>query len=165
MIDTRFGIAGLAVAIGVLVVAPASAQVSPSSGDPEAPSSAGAADFDPDVRETVERFREALAAGDSLAVVELLHPEVRVYEGGHAETLDEYRSGHLAADIEFQGAVSGETLDEALVATDAMALYTREYRMRGTLRDREIDAHGTETLVLVPTDEGWRIRHIHWSSR
>ncbi len=35
--------------------------------------------------------------------------------------------------------------------------------MHGTFRDREIDVHGTETIVLQGTQEGWQILHIHWS--
>ena len=45
------------------------------------------------------------------------------------------------------------------------ALYTAETHTTGRWRDREIDSHGTESIVLVRTGEGWRIRHIHWSSR
>ena len=32
-------------------------------------------------------------------------------------------------------------------------------------RERRIDAVGVETMVLAPTPDGWKIRHIHWSSR
>ncbi len=117
------------------------------------------------VRTVVDSFKEALQAGDSLAVLELLHPDVRVYEGGHAETRDQYRSGHLRSDIAFLGAVDTETTWESVVAGSDVAVYMSEYTVQGEYRGREIDAHGTETIVLVPTEEGWRIRHIHWSSR
>lgn len=117
------------------------------------------------VRAVVQAFGDALAAGDSTAALALLHPDLVVYESGHAETLAEYRSGHLAADIEFASAVAFETLDEDLALFPGAALYTSRYTAKGTFRGREIDAHGVETIVLVPTDGGWRIRHIHWSSR
>lgn len=118
-----------------------------------------------EVREVVSAFKEALRDRDSTAALALLHPEVRIYEGGHAETKEEYRSGHLAADMAFLGAVTFETIRDEVLGARRMALYLSEYRAEGTFRDREIDGRGTETIVLVPTDEGWRIAHIHWSSR
>jgi ketosteroid isomerase-like protein len=118
-----------------------------------------------EVRDVVHAFKAALHAGDSLAVLDLLHPEVRVYEGGHAETREQYRSGHLRSDIAFLGAVKTETTRDQVIVGSDVALYMSEYTVNGEYRGREIDAHGTETIALVPTDAGWRIRHIHWSSR
>jgi len=116
------------------------------------------------IREAVEGFSRALAAGDSLRALGFLHPEVVVYEGGHAESLQQYRSGHLRADIAFLQAVKQETTRDRVVLSEDMALYLSEYTSRGTYRGREIDSRGTETMVLVPTPQGWKIRHIHWSS-
>lgn len=36
---------------------------------------------------------------------------------------------------------------------------------QGTFRDREINSQGAELMVLRRTDDGWRIKAIHWSSR
>lgn len=116
------------------------------------------------VRAAVEGFSGALEAGDSLRALTFLHPEVVVYEGGHAETLSEYRSGHLRADIAFLQAVEQKTLRDQVVVEGDVALYLSEYHSKGSYRGREIDSHGTETLALVRTPEGWKIRHIHWSS-
>lgn len=116
------------------------------------------------VLETVRSFQAALAAGDSAAVLSHLHPEARIYEGGHAETVEEYRSGHLAADMEFRAGVTRETMEERVVPRPHMALYEATTRAEGTFRDREVSSRGTETLVLISTEDGWRIRHIHWSS-
>ncbi len=117
------------------------------------------------VRDVVASFHAALRGGDSTTVVGMLHPDVRIYEGGHAETRDEYRSGHLRGDIAFLQAVQSEKTWDQVVIEGDLALYMSEDRKTGTYRDREIDSRGTETLVLVMTAEGWRIRHIHWSSR
>lgn len=116
------------------------------------------------VRAAVEGFSGALEAGDSLRALTFLHPEVVVYEGGHAETLSEYRSGHLRADIAFLQAVEQKTLRDQVVLEGDVALYLSEYHSKGSYRGREIDSHGTETLALVRTPAGWKIRHIHWSS-
>lgn len=118
------------------------------------------------VRRAAHELHEALAAGDSAAVLRLLAEDVRVYENGHAETLSEYRAGHLAIDVEFAGAVERETISEHVrTSGEGIGVYRSEYRATGTFRGEEIDSHGTETLVLERRPEGWRIVHVHWSSR
>ena len=118
-----------------------------------------------EVRAVVHGFHAALAAGDSSAALERLHPEVVVFESGHAESLTQYRSGHLRSDIAFASAVRREVTGEAIALWGDAALYTSEAHTTGEWRGRAIDSHGAETMVLVRTPEGWRIRHIHWSSR
>ncbi len=117
-----------------------------------------------EVRAVIDAFRTGLGAGDGDAALAQLHPDVRVFEGGHAETRDEYASGHLGADMAFLQAVESTTTSERLVVDGAMALYLRTYTNKGEFRGRQIDASGTETLVLSKTDDGWRILHIHWST-
>ena len=117
------------------------------------------------VTSMVRAYHDALASGDSARAIRLLHPEVRVYEGGHAETLDEYRSGHLSADMEFSGSVEREVLSERVFGDADQAVYLSEYRMSGSFSGEELDVRGTETMVLARDGDGWRIRHIHWSSR
>lgn len=118
-----------------------------------------------EVRSIVQQFHAALAASDSATALGQLHPDVVVYESGHAETLAEYQSGHLASDMAFAAAIRREVSNETITLWGDVALYNAETRSSGTWRDREIDAHGAETMVLVRTSDGWRIRHIHWSSR
>lgn len=130
-----------------------------------APVGADRAPGEDPIRTVVEGFTAALETGDSTRALAYLHPEVRIYEGGHAETLQEYRAGHLAADIAFLAGVEREVLADQIVRGDEMAVYLSESATRGTFREREIDARGTETLVLVRDGGAWRIRHIHWSSR
>lgn len=117
------------------------------------------------VLRTVHAFHQALAAGDSLAALEHLHADALIFESGHAETRAEYRSGHLRADIGFATATRREASAEAVSLLGNAALYTSRTRTTGRVRDRDIDAQGTETIFLVRTPDGWRIRHIHWSSR
>lgn len=117
------------------------------------------------VREVVQGFKAALAAGDSTAALGYLHHDLVVYEAGHAESLAEYRSGHLAADMEFAAAVTTTSVQQGVIVRDDMALWVSEGESKGTFRGRAIDSHGTETIVLVPTEAGWKILHVHWSSR
>lgn len=118
-----------------------------------------------EVRQVVRNFRAALSSGDSTMVVQLLHPEARIYEGGHAETREQYRSGHLRADIAFLKAVESETIWDQVLPTEGLAIYMSERQTTGEYQGREIDSQSTETIALVRTPQGWRIRHIHWSSR
>ncbi|MGH7550898.1 MAG: YybH family protein [Gemmatimonadota bacterium] len=139
---------------GLLALQPVRAQERPAAPPDEAA-----------IRAVVDGFHAALATGDSIRALGYLHPDLVVYESGHAETMAEYRSGHLASDIEFSRAVGFETVRDAVVTGSDLSLFIREYRVKGTFRGREIDAHGVETIVLARTPEGWKIRHIHWSSR
>jgi ketosteroid isomerase-like protein len=124
------------------------------------------AEADPDAaRSVVEDFHRALAEADSARVLELLHPDAIIYEAGHAETVEEYRAGHLAADIRFAAASEREVLDEQTVVMGDAVIYLSESHVSGTVGEREIDSRGVETMVLVPDGDGWRIRHIHWSNR
>lgn len=117
------------------------------------------------IRSVVLGFKSALAAGDSTAAIGYLHPDLVVYEAGHAESLAEYRSGHLAADMEFAAAVATRTLEQGLIVRPGMTLWVSEGESTGEFRGRLIESRGTETIVLIPTDSGWKILHVHWSSR
>ncbi len=119
-----------------------------------------------DALEAVRAFHRALATGDTAAAVSWLHPEVRVHEAGGTETLDEYRAHHLGADARFSAAVTRTIEEEAIEALGGRAvLYRATTRTVGRIGEREIDARGAETIVLVRTAEGWRLRDVHWSSR
>jgi ketosteroid isomerase-like protein len=118
-----------------------------------------------EVRAVVEGFKAALAAGDSTAALGYLHRDLVVYEEGRAESLTEYRSGHLAADMEFSAAVETTPVQQGVIVRSDMALWVSEGESRGVFRGRTIESHGVETIVLVPTDAGWKILHVHWSSR
>ena len=118
-----------------------------------------------EVRAVVASFGKALAGGDSTAAIALLHPDVAIFEGGSWETLEDYRRGHLRADISALQALKQETLRDVISVSGDMALSTREYSTTGTRGERTIDNVGAETMVLMRTPTGWKIRHIHWSSR
>lgn len=118
-----------------------------------------------EVRAVVAGFHAALASADSLGALGYLQRDVVVYESGHAESLDEYRAGHLPADIAFVSATRRTVTESDVALFGDAALYTSETHTTGSWRGRDIDAHGTETILLVHAPDGWRIRHIHWSSR
>ena len=144
----------LALAIAALCVTATSARAQ----EPTRPDEA-------EIRAAVLGFKAALAAGDSTAAIGYLHPDLVVYEAGHAESLPEYRSGHLAADMEYAAAVATQPIEQGLIVREEMAMWVSEGESKGEFRGRQVESHGTETIVLIPTDAGWKILHVHWSSR
>ena len=116
--------------------------------------------------EIVDQFGKALASGDLKTVGDLLDPAVLILESGGAErSRDEYLGHHAIADAAFlKGAhqqinrriarISGETTG---VGTESELHAPKDGKATTTL--------STETMVLNRTPQGWRIVHIHWSSR
>ncbi len=116
--------------------------------------------------EVVESFHAALASGDSATALGLMLEVAVIFEAGGAEmSRQEYRNHHLAADIEFSMAVDRVVTDQRVDAGDDVAWVLTRSATAGTFRDQSVDAVGVETMILVRTEEGWRISHIHWSSR
>ena len=114
----------------------------------------------------VEAFHAALERGDTAAALALMDDGVLVYEQGGAErSKAEYAAEHLGADAEFARATDGRRHDRRSRLSGDLAVVTSESRTTGRFRDRAVDSAGVETMVLRRTRAGWRIVHIHWSSR
>jgi ketosteroid isomerase-like protein len=114
---------------------------------------------------TVRRYHEALARGDSAAALALLAPGAVVLESGGMETLAEYRSHHLPADIEFARAIPEKRSGILVRMAGDAAWAASTSTAQGTFRGRAVDSSGAELMVLERTSDGWRIAAIHWSSR
>ncbi|MFT7533526.1 MAG: hypothetical protein ACI9FD_004563 [Gammaproteobacteria bacterium] len=107
----------------------------------------------------------ALVAGNAEKVHELLDPQVLIFESGNVEqSLEEYASHHMHSDMEFMAAIQREVISRKVIQSDDIAVVSTRSRLTGTFGGKEIDINSTETLVLGITDQGWKIRHIHWSS-
>ncbi|HEX2081479.1 MAG TPA: nuclear transport factor 2 family protein [Longimicrobium sp.] len=118
-----------------------------------------------EVAATVERFHRALASADSAAALALLTDDVEILESGGIETRQEYRSHHLASDIEFARAVPSQRGPLRVHVAGDVAWTTSTSTSEGEFRGRAINAVGAELMVLRRTPQGWRIAAIHWSSR
>lgn len=135
--------------------------------------SAAAGEWQADVGEaaraavaTVDRFVAALSAGDLDKAAAELDPQVVILESGGAErSAAEYLGGHARSDAEFlKDAVHkpGHRLarasgDLAWVASDNELVVQRD--------GKPVTIASAETMVLRSTGDGWKIVHIHWSSR
>ena len=114
----------------------------------------------------VEAFGEALQANRIEGASRLLAEDVLVLESGGAErSRAQYLAEHAAADAAYlQGAEQQVTARRARVAGD-LAWVGTETRTTTHKDGKSRTSLGTETMVLRRTDAGWRIVHIHWSSR
>ena len=120
----------------------------------------------PDPGGTVAAFHDALARGDSVAVMALLDPAAVIFESGSAEqSAGEYAAHHLPADIAYSAATTRHVEDQHVTVTGDAAWVLTWTRTTGTWHGRPVDSRGVETMVLRQTDAGWRIVHVHWSSR
>lgn len=119
-----------------------------------------------DAVRVVDAFGEALKANRIEEASQLLAEDVLVLESGGAErTRAQYLAEHAAADAAYlQGAEQQLTARRARVAGD-LAWVGSETRTTTHKDGKTRTSLGTETMVLRRTDAGWRIVHIHWSSR
>ncbi|HVS15349.1 MAG TPA: nuclear transport factor 2 family protein [Thermoanaerobaculia bacterium] len=114
----------------------------------------------------VDAFHRALRSGDRDAALDALSPEVTVFESGGAElSREEYASHHLGGDMAFSAAVHTEVTARWTGGEGDTAWVLSRTATRGNYRDREIDSRGVETMLLRRLDGGWKIVHVHWSSR
>ena len=114
----------------------------------------------------VQRFGQALAAGDLKTVEALLDTDVLILETGGAErSRDQYLAHHAISDAKFlKGAHSELKHRRARIAGD-LAWVGTESELHASKDGKPLTLLSTETMVLKMTGVSWRIVHIHWSSR
>jgi len=115
---------------------------------------------------TVDAFHDALTKGDGAAALALLDDNVQIYEQGWVErSKAEYASHHLASDAEFSAATVRTRTARSGVILGDVATVISEGNVAGTFKGKAIHSITLETMVLRREQSGWRIVHIHWSSR
>ena len=100
-----------------------------------------------------------------MTALRLLADDAVILESGGRESRAEYRAHHLPADIEFARTVPAERDPLEVVVAGDVAWVSSTSVVRGSFRDRPVNAVGAELMVLTRTTTGWAIRAIHWSSR
>ena len=114
----------------------------------------------------LERFSAALSAGDLEAAAADLDPAVLILESGGAErSRDENLGGHAKHEDEsFKWA--GITLKRRTAdASGDLVWVGSESEIHASKEDKMLMISSTETAVLRRTAQGWKIVHLHWSSR
>ncbi|WP_396221489.1 YybH family protein [Gemmatimonas sp.] len=124
-----------------------------------------AANDSAEVAALVRRFHTALAQADSLTVIGLLTDDAEILESGAVESVADYRSHHLPADIALATAIASTRTPLRVAVQGDLATSTSTSVTKGTFRDRAVDSTGAELIVARRTAQGWRISAIHWSAR
>lgn len=113
-----------------------------------------------------ERFSKALSSGDLDTVEALLAPEVLILESGGAErSREEYLGHHAISDAKFLKDAHRQLVRRRARAAGDLAWIGSESELHAKKDGKPLVLLSTETMVLKEMPEGWRIVHIHWSSR
>jgi ketosteroid isomerase-like protein len=117
---------------------------------------------------TASAYLDAMESGDLDAAERLFGRASSIFEsGGQEGTWKHYREHHLGPEIDaikaFEVSRGEPESDESADGQMAFVAWPIEYRIE--LEDRTIESKGTVTFVLIHGDDGFKIRHLHWSSR
>ena len=159
----------LALALAFAVVSPAMAQTTQAHA--HHPATAAAANVDVPAAATaavavVERFNTALSSEDLATVGSLLAADVLILESGGAErSREEYLSHHAVSDAAFLKGAHRQLLRQRARVAGEFAWVGTESELHAQKDGKPLTVQSTETMVLKQTADGWRIVHIHWSSR
>ncbi len=114
-------------------------------------------------------YLDAMESGDLAAAGSLFAAESSVFEsGGQEGDWAHYREHHIGPELSqikgFMISRGENEIQESRDGSMAFVAWPIEYRIE--LEDlRIIESLGTVTFVLVRVNGGYRIRHLHWSSR
>jgi ketosteroid isomerase-like protein len=113
-----------------------------------------------------DRFSTALQAGDLDTVGALLAEDVLILESGGAErSRAEYLEHHAISDAEFLKTAHVQRLRRTARLEGSTVWIGTESEIHTAKDGQPLALLSTETMVLRLTPAGWRIVHIHWSSR
>lgn len=114
----------------------------------------------------LERFSTALSAGNLDAAGAELDPSVLILESGGAErSRDEYLGGHAKSDAAFLKAAHVTLKRRSATAAGDLAWVGSESEIHASKDGKPLAIASTETAILQKTAGGWKIVHLHWSSR
>lgn len=114
----------------------------------------------------VDAFGEAIAAANFEQVEALLDPAVIILESGGVErSRDEYLSHHARSDAKFLAGTHSTMLSRRARVDGDTAWVASESELHANKDGKPMTLLSTETMVLSNTPSGWKIVHIHWSSR
>ena len=114
----------------------------------------------------VDAFHAAMGRADAAGVADLLLDDAVIFEQGGAESSKaEYVEAHLPGDIAYSQGMTDTVASRGSTVQGNLAWVLTQGRTTGTYEGKTVDRLTTETMVLKKTREGWRIAHIHWSSR
>ena len=114
----------------------------------------------------VDRFFAALSSGDLVQAGAQLDPAVVILESGGAEhSAAEYLNGHAKSDAQFLKGSHHVLSRRTARVTGDLAWIASESELHVEKDEKPSTLASTETMVLIRGKDGWKIVHIHWSSR
>jgi ketosteroid isomerase-like protein len=114
----------------------------------------------------VDAFHAAMGRGDAVGVADFLLDDAVIFEQGGAESSKaEYVEAHLPGDIAYSQGMTDTITSRRSTVQGNLAWVLTQGRTTGTYDSKKVDRLTTETMVLKKAKGGWRIAHIHWSSR
>lgn len=114
----------------------------------------------------VDAFHAALKRGDLAAARSYLMDDALIFEGGAVErSAAEYAAHHLPADARFAAVTEQSVTSRRADGDGQTAWVLTEGKTTGSWREKPVNSVTTETMILRKSAAGWRIQHIHWSSK
>lgn len=114
-----------------------------------------------------EQFHDLLRQGQRDAALQLLAPDVRIFESGYSEdTRDGYAAnGHLDDDMRFAAGTVRAVQQRHIVSSAAgdLTCIMLIANIRGKYEGQPVNLVQSETMLLQHEAQGWRIVHIQWS--
>lgn len=113
-------------------------------------------------------YDAAFLSKDLTRLAAFYHPDVTIYEGaGINNGWIDYRDRHLGPELKaFENLEFAHSGTKVTVLPGGESAYaTSRYTIKAKMGERMLDNEGLETLLLVKTPEGWKIRHSHTSGR
>jgi hypothetical protein len=116
--------------------------------------------------EAVDRFSAALVSGNLVAAGAELAPEVLILEAGGAErSAGEYLGGHAKGDAAFLKQAHVQLLRRTASVHGDLVWVASESELHVSRDGKPVTVLSAETMLVRRSEEGWKIVHIHWSSR
>lgn len=127
---------------------------------------ANSSDKSVDPGAALDAFSAALARGSAADAKGWLLPNVTIFESGSLQgSREEYERHHMHEDIEFLKGRDIQRLARTTEEAQSVAWVSSYYRMRHRASEASADVLSDETAILIRTEDGWRIRHLHWAAR
>ena len=120
-----------------------------------------------EVQALVKAYHEALVRKDMEALKKLFHPDLVVFEaGGVDKGRGAYLEHHLGPELKELKSWTYGPMETSVLMGDPTSVALCRFTYEAILEGGKLSkGKATESLVLIRTAEGWRIRHLHWSSR
>lgn len=152
--------------LATLVAAPSSAQSSTPAGAAKVPAPTQGDAAASEAVEVVDTFMLELGKGQLERARQLMAPEAIVLADGRVlGNRDTYIDGAAKADVAALGSVQRELMRRDAHAGPNFSWVMSELRLRGPSAARGQGDVVVETMLLARRGNGWKIVHIHWSSR